>query len=439
MNDLNVIIKRIWEDRTFDSHVCEDGWTATGYSEKGRYVAFNKYTRGKVVYVVKAQRNKLSLQMIISVTNPRKNEFHDSVVRNEEQCFSNNRDCWVERSIMVDSDIDTVIGRVFGVLDDFYAKYNEIVAPGLLARASKSSGATICVEELPLQILEPRYDLSWNGWESFYKEWDAFVESWYDSKANPTDPFTQSLANAFNQTNPDVRLDIRELPEPYYGDGKTAKGVIVHLNPGASSKSEDSKIFGGNGDLILSFATDCGKKYSRYAEKWSSLRDAYEGYPAKDVPGYDWWHERNRVRFFERFWGITDLAEVFALEACPYHSKDWAGGLDRIEKHIIDKVIAPAAVIANRHNNCAVFVGSRFNEIIAKVRGVTAIGCWRGTRVYSLYKLVIPLSMREPGKQNQDTAYFLVINGMQGMRLPALNEANKEIENKILNMINQKS
>lgn len=433
MNKVNLrdVIEAIWRkcERTFDSGEREDGWTATGRTRDYRYVAFNKYKGGdKVVYQVKRVNNGLNLRLFVSQKNQCVEEFRSAVKCNKERWFElsqkNDSICGVEKFIAQELDVDTIIKQVFDVLDDFYKKYNKIVSP-----KTKSASTVEC---LPLLTLNPRYDLSWKGWKDFYRYWDDFVENWYNSDANPDDLFTQALAGAFHQKNPNAQLDIRELPEPYYGHDEMAKCVIVHLNPGASDENEDTKIFGKNGKLITSFETDCDKKYSSYAKKWSSLRNSYDDYEAKKVPGYAWWHEKNRVEFIKRFLGVSDLATVFALEACPYHSKDWSGGLALIEEHIIDKVITPAAIVANRNNTCAVFVGSGFNEIIAKIKGVSAMGRWRGTRVYSLYKLMLPIEMA--ADQNRDS-YVLVINGMQGMWLPAGNEMNIMIENNIHNIV----
>ena len=153
------------------------------------------------------------------------------------------------------------------------------------------------------------------------------------------------------------------------------------------------------------------------------------------MPGYDWWHEKNRQNFIKRFFGIQSLSDVLAIEACPYHSKMWSGGLDAIEKHVIDKVIVPAAVVAEGNSNCAVFVGGAFNTVIAKIKGVEAIRRWRGTRVYSLYKLTRPIK----GLNSRNAIHLLVVNGTQGMYLPQSNKLNYEIEKIIYDIVNSYS
>ena len=210
---------------------------------------------------------------------------------------------------------------------------------------------------------------------------------------------------------------------------------VVHLNPGTSSKGVSEIVWGSFGFLIRSFEADCGKKYSEFTQKWSPLKDSYIDKKPEDVPGYDWWHNANRKKFFKRFFCVQNLTDVFALEACPYHSKRWSGGLDAIEKHVIDNVITPAAVIAERNNNCAVLVGSVFNPMIARIKGVETAGRWRGTRVYSLYKLTRPID----GLNNRKPIFLLVVNGTQGMFLPRANKSNIAIENIIHEIVSGSS
>lgn len=278
------------------------------------------------------------------------------------------------------------------------------------------------------------FDLKWNGWDEYYNYWDGFVEHWHDSMSSggaPKDIFTKSLRGDFSKRNEKTRLDVRELPEPYYGNGEDAKCAVVHLNPGASCDNEISKFFGRNGDLIASFEKDCGKKYSKYAKQWSSLNDSFENYEASKVPGYAWWHNSNRLGFFSRFWEIKGLSEVFALEACPYHSKNWGMGMENVEKHIVERVIVPALVIANKNGNCAVFHGSKFKEIILKIKRVEEIGLWTSNRKYSLYKICAPSAL----SRFKGVAYILVIDAVTGMWFPKETAENVEIENKIKELV----
>lgn len=424
--------------RTFDSHVRNDGWTVTSHARQ--YVAFNKYKcNNKVVYAVHIKNHCLCLQLTVSVKNPTVKDFRTTAERKGEvfHHFNGRRDCGVERTISVDGDRDAVMVQVFGELDKLYVEYNAVVDVGCMSRTKGTCKKAVCVvEALPVQKLNSRYSLSWTGWKKFYDEWDAFVKTWFESGAKPHDNLTRILEGigAFMRQDPNTRLDRMELPEPYYGSGENAKCAVVNLNPGTSNAIDIVKVFGKGGFLIQSFEQNCSKKYSLFAGKWSPLRESYcNGIQTKDVPGHVWWYNNNRKKFFERFFGVKNLAEVFSLEACPYHSKRWSGGLDAMEKHVIDKVVTPAAVIAEQNNNCAVFVGSAFNPLIAKIEGVEPIGRWRGTRVYSLYKLTLPID----GLNNRKPIFLLVVNGTQGMFLPRSIKSNIEIESIIHEIVNE--
>ena len=436
---LKEIIQSIVELREKDSEVREDSWVVTGHTQSYSYVAFNKYRgKGKVVYVVYRKKDGLHLKLLVSVKNAKVQEFRDSAKQNNATWFECGDDCGIENSIMVSPNIDEAIDQVFKELDNMYSQYNTIIDNGGHSTADGSCVGVTCVERLPVRELNAKYDLVFDSWQKLYKYWDWFVENWFDSKSDPDDDFTRQLHGFFVNENVGVGLCANEFPEPYYGCVDSAQCVVVHLNPGASSAKEYVKLFGGKGFLIKSFEEDCNKKYSEFVKRWSPLKDTYNdvvpnyGVVPSDVPGNDWWHEKNRLNFIERFCGVTTLTEVFALEACPYHSKGWSGGMTRIEKHVIDKVITPAVVIAsNTRINCAIFVGSEFNGLISKIRGIEAIKPWRGTRVYSLYKLTFPKEVSHA----RDFTFLLVINGMQGMWLPASNDCNDKIEREIKSVI----
>lgn len=429
---LQSVLNRLNMLQTFDSKVRDDGWTVTSRSD--HYVAFNKHTHikySKVIYVVSVRKNPccLCLRLYISVDNPKVDDFRTVAEHNRDafRKLNGNRDRGVERyfTLNCDGDMDAAISSVFDKLDALYKTYNAIVDVGCMSRCKCSSKHPVSIEILSEQRINPKYNLSWERWNHFYDKWDAFVKDWFESETNPIDDLTKTLEKkgAFRLENADTGLIKNELPEPYYGNGEIAKCAIVNLNPGASCNGEAEKIFGKGGFLIESFESDCNKMYSLFAEKWSPLRDDKV---------HDWWHNENRKKFFKRFWGVQDLTEIFSLEACPYHSKNWSGGLDAIERHVIDNVITPAAVIAERNNNCAVFVGSVFNPVISKIKGVESIGRWRGTRVYSLYKLTRPIE----GLNNRNPIFLLVVNGTQGMYLPQSNKSNDSIEKVIHSIVN---
>ncbi|MBR6530108.1 MAG: hypothetical protein IKT43_01680, partial [Clostridia bacterium] len=128
-----------------------------------------------------------------------------------------------------------------------------------------------------------------------------------------------------------------------------AKAVILNLNPGMSdticygaykgTNAEDTKCFRNFnqpiGWLIKKFRDEHDKKYSSFCSQWSplnpQLRDR-KNYP-NYVCGLKWWQGINpdrvqgkRVPWLKRIYGNAQLSpgEVFALELCPYHSKEFS-------------------------------------------------------------------------------------------------------------------
>ena len=262
------VLDRINAQQTLDSKVREDGWMVTSdlqheAGEPLQYVAFNKYAKSnhdKVVYVlsVNKRQGSLRLRLYITANNPRVNDFRIEVKRNSEDFrdFNGKRECGVERNLTLDGDINVAIAKVFDELDELYKTYNAVVDADNVPQTKESCKKAACVEaDLPVQQLVPKYDLHWNGWPKFYSEWNRFVKNWFKSKVNPDYELTKEFKEigAFESANNDTGLIKDELPEPYYGNGKNAKCVVVNLNPGASDKKETAKIFGKGGFLILSF------------------------------------------------------------------------------------------------------------------------------------------------------------------------------------------
>jgi len=264
-----------------------------------------------------------------------------------------------------------------------------------------------------------KYELNWRGWIEYFDYWDGFIKDWYDSEACPSDEYSMTLSRLFKNKNEDARLKMGELPEPYYGNPHTAKGVIVSLNPGESDSRESSKFY-PNGALIKAFAEECGLKYSEYSRKYSSLS-------RMDVCGSNWWHEQNRTSWMNRFFKASP-EDIFALEACPYHSKAWGASFYDFAHHVVERVIAPALAAASENKifPCAAFVGSEFSKLIAGIRGITKVGGWRGKRSYELYSYDFPHE-----QSCKRTVYAVAIDGVIGMRLPSDDAANCQIEDNI--------
>lgn len=206
-------------------------------------------------------------------------------------------------------------------------------------------------------------------WGEYFDYWDQFLKQWADrcealtrgqDVPYPDDGLTTHLAKQFEASgkNNKSRLVYDELPEPYYGNPKDAKFVLIQFNPGKSSSADWTKFYSKRTDkgafLIRSFLgdvdkgkTNCNQNYSEFAKHWSSLNATYpDGVNPSEVCGHDWWYNKSCGRWIRDFSGV-DLSRVFVIEACPYHSKDNPPGVeDMPQEYLLARVIVPAAVAA---------------------------------------------------------------------------------------------
>lgn len=236
-------------------------------------------------------------------------------------------------------------------------------------------------------------------WDEYFEYWDQFLKQWADrcealtrgqDVPYPDDGLTTHLAKQFEASgkNNKSRLVYDELPEPYYGDPKKAKCILIQFNPGKSSDVDWTKFYSRRKDpnafLIRSFLgignnkTNCSKLYNEFARHWSSLNATYpDGVMPSEVCGHDWWHG-NRKRWIKSFSG-ADLKDVFVVETCPYHSLSWAGeGLS--DEYLMRRVIVPAVMAAK--DNKLGYVISASSDVCnyLKKNGVTKVATWRNMK-----------------------------------------------------------
>lgn len=432
------VINELAKATTLDSDLLEDGWSFDGHSN-GRYVSCNIMGRGgipKIVYLVVRRNGLLQVGLRISLSNPNLEKI-EKLTRGESfkgDVVKSGGDYTIYRDISggEDETFDVIKERVRNGLDDLYAMYNAYVQVQRDGdRAQYESCGRCTVFNRPV-VMTPEYELAWGGWDRFRARWDAFVAGWLASGAHPDDGLTKMSCEAVNGKDPCAALNIAELPEPYYGDGSTCAGVIVHLNPGASSLKERSKIYGDAGSwLVKSLVSRCKGRYSVFEKLWSPLRTDFEdGKTAADVPGSaEWWHCSSREAGVRRLCNAS-VDRLFALEACPFHSGAWKGRMEILEEHVVDNVIAPAIVAAanpccKRH--CAVFVGSQFISVITKIKGVSQVlPQMKGSRTYTLFKYDVANGIVD------QPVFLLVVNGCQGMALPQANSQNLQIEDEVI-------
>lgn len=194
------------------------------------------------------------------------------------------------------------------------------------------------------------------------------------------------------------RLVYDELPEPYYGDPKKAKCVLIQFNPGKSDlttvangslSNEQTKSFSCRENkqafLIRSFLgidenlPNCEKSYRKYAERWSSLASKYpNGISPERVCGHDWWWKCNRTRWIGSFTG-ADLKDVFVMETCPYHSLSWNGG-GLPPDYLLQRIVIPAAMSAKENKiACVVSASSAVRDLLENL-GARKIAEWKNVK-----------------------------------------------------------
>ena len=229
-------------------------------------------------------------------------------------------------------------------------------------------------------------------WDEYYQFWDWFVQEWFKRRENnPTSRRCgnydyEDLARSFKAAVND--LNFNELPNPYFGDPKNGvEAVIINLNPGGSeidenragtdatqfySNLKDTDKKHGKGWLMWKFVDDAKCSYKRFvgnddeSVNWSQLNPSLRGHKP-EVCGVKWWQGSNprqiggKMGWIRRIYG-NDLcpSKVFALELCPYHSKNFkVSATLGLKEFIKDWVVSPAvhAVAENRKLDFALAVG----------------------------------------------------------------------------------
>lgn len=219
-------------------------------------------------------------------------------------------------------------------------------------------------------------------WEQYYKFWDEFVEAWFTSMKSDKN-IAEQAAMQFG-TASCINLD--ELPEPYYGKPhEDVDAVFINLNPGMSTeyKLESTKFFSklaspcpDEGWLLKNYVK-LGS-YRKYADEWSCLEPELRNHDPK-VCGVKWWQDivprpiGGRMSWVRRIYDKLSMcpSKVFALELCPFHSKQWEFNFaddTKLKDFICEHVIEPA-VVATIENNLpfAIAVGASIRDILSYV------------------------------------------------------------------------
>lgn len=264
-------------------------------------------------------------------------------------------------------------------------------------------------------------------WEQYRDFWDGFIREWYDSCARSIaigDGNSRygygNIARAYNKffksKNSDARLYLEELPEPYLGTpSKKLKAVMLNLNPGMvpleteEQGVEQQKFFSkkdaySSGPFvsesqIKKYECQYNKKYSELMQNWSCLIPKYRRKDT-DLCGVEWWQGKDPLNVGGRMEWLAQIydkqldngnepkdelegealinpLEVFALEICPFHSRqavgtDWqALAKEPLKGFILERVVYPAIrAVADNNLPFAVAIGAPYRDLFEKVLGI---------------------------------------------------------------------
>ena len=220
-------------------------------------------------------------------------------------------------------------------------------------------------------------------WEEYYKFWDDFVEAWFTAMQNQGNrSIAERIAMQFGNAS---CINLDELPEPYYGKPhEDIDAVFINLNPGMSTGDdlESTKFFSKltapypEGWLLKEFAQS--KSYRKYANTCSCLDPNLRNHEP-EVCGVKWWQDiapkpiGGRMSWVRRIYDKPSMcpSRVFALELCPFHSKQWEINFadnKELKDFICEYVIKPA-VVATIENNLpfAIAVGVSTRDILSNI------------------------------------------------------------------------
>ena len=236
------------------------------------------------------------------------------------------------------------------------------------------------------------------SWETdFYDFRDNFVKNWFKTRPKNTD----ELELAFSFLG---GLCLDALPEPYIGSHKNARAVVVNYNPGLSEPEDYSKFVsqqmhkeGTSTNLIKSFKEECLKSYKKFSRKWNPLT------AVDDIPGRSWWKVRFQwiKRMCDAFQlrsqngGSVTESEVFGLELCPYHSKNFRLHLPfkksdesvmrtTLREHILRHVLIPSInVIISNQLPCLICIGAQIGQYLGyEYEAIVFVEKWSNGKKY---------------------------------------------------------
>lgn len=179
--------------------------------------------------------------------------------------------------------------------------------------------------------------------QQFKTKWDKFISDWLQS---PNETFKMDIWSSYNGKE-NYELLWEYLPQPYLGDPENCSVVTLNLNPGPvnlNPEPESNYRKYPNGKLIEQLKQS--ENYFEYAKSFPQIHI--------DIASKKFWNKQ-----FKWVDSILEINEIknedrlpFAMEICPWHSKNWANNeLEELHSHIdnavfdvVDKVVMNAQV-----------------------------------------------------------------------------------------------
>lgn len=160
-------------------------------------------------------------------------------------------------------------------------------------------------------------------YQKWVEEWDVSIKNYLTSNKDP-----QVLENDGYQQRFTEKLNVCAMPEPYFGDPEHCSIAFMNLNPG----QVDCKV----SEIFKSYVNS--HSYSDLAKGWPYIFPNQFDLP-NDAQGHTWWKLRKRWLNKHFLHDETCESLPFALELCPWHSKNFPNKNKVIKAIQEDKVI----------------------------------------------------------------------------------------------------
>lgn len=166
----------------------------------------------------------------------------------------------------------------------------------------------------------------------YIKMWDNyFTEALKTENYIPTNPILKKYYDSYNVCEGDSKKEVDYIPEPFFGDIKKAKVIIINTNPGGELPFQKWE----NGDFPNEMRESIEKGSQTPYSEWSSRFIYFEG---EDKKGANFW--KNRLKYINTLIDINITKEnLVAFEIYPWHSKNFAKRKFKDKSSILKKFI----------------------------------------------------------------------------------------------------